>query len=202
MWTSRSRVAVVAAFIVPSLLVVLAGTSFLTVSIVYAILFVEGDILTLLAIGWTRSTIGGARQRRLEDDGGGFMRTSRVDALTATIRSAEYGSDYSRREIAESIDELVDHVRGRSVEPEEGAKVSEGGEGDGLDRALDVAVRPYLERRSPVTSSRSDSGGSGRSTKDARRPTRGRYISSLETIVTHIEKEMREGAPARRGNAT
>ena len=187
-YRSGTGVAVIAAFAVPLLVVGLSG--FLpTVPIVYSILFLEGDLLVYLVIRRGRlmrvpTSVGGDA----EPNAGSkvFFRPDTVESMTSLVKWASKGSEYSRREIALKVvrmmkEEYPPEVEGRIMD-----------QTDRLTNALRSIVYPF--RNDQVLKAEAAGyekrvfgadGGGGRASK----VSRGRYLASLDEVLSVLEPE-------------
>lgn len=179
---SRGVVVFCLAVAVPLALLVTLG-SYFAVPVVYAVLFVEGDVIAYLIIRAGRvnqepspSPAGASSSRRT------FLGSDRVDALASLVKWAGRGSDYSRRELA-----LVS-VKILAQSPESTSRLSSD---RGFSEALRTVVLPY--RDDPLVRAEISEAGDrlaflrNSSEQAVRKAGRGRYISNLDAMVSKLE---------------
>jgi hypothetical protein len=197
-WRSRRALALCAAFAAPLALLVFAGSP-LIVPAMYTVLAVEADAIMYLAIWRSQSVYG--RKIRGEDRGGPvgsrtFLSADRVEVLASCVKWAGKDSDFSRREMAQTIARIL----GRSY------VVSSGGSGETSDGNLSDSFRSviYPYRDDPVVRAEMGAIGGkerfyGRDANGEGGPPkagRGGYLASLEEIVSELERDMdRSGGP-------
>ncbi|MGD0636865.1 MAG: hypothetical protein ABSA72_02350 [Nitrososphaerales archaeon] len=191
-WRSKGALAICAVIAAPMALLVLTG-SLLIVPVVYAVIFVEGDIVIYLAIWRSQSADAGKAAGR---DAGGplvrhaFLSAGNVETLASYVKGAEKGSDFSRREMARTVAGFLRHSYLLSTSGGEGR--TRGGD---LREAFGDVITPYLN--DPVVKaelgvvgvegfSGVQLGAGGKS----RIADRGRYLASLEAIVSKLEMDM------------
>lgn len=187
-WRSGNIVAICLAFALPLVLAVLGGSA-LAVPIVYAVLFVEGDVLIYLIVGSARDSgaIVRSAPRSQPTMNHSFVRADRVDTLTSLVKWASKGSDYSRREIAETCARVLARRFDSSSGVQTGPSVR-------TMEALRAIVYPY--RDDPAVKSELGTGTENHAGDDTRVgrglrlwPDRGRYLSNLEALVSGLEQE-------------
>jgi hypothetical protein len=192
-WRSKTALAVCVAFAVPLVFSVFAQT-YLAVPVVYAVLFVEADVLVYLIFRASRSAraaSSGAEGTSEPPATGFFLKGSRVDALASLVKWASRGSDYSRREVAQMTARMLSHSLRRNEGPSglASAKVSE---------ALRTIIYPYRDDQavkselanlvgSPVYDLVTEQRDGGRSNDKA---GRARYLESLEAVVSSFGQDL------------
>ena len=191
-WGSRSTLAVCAVIAAPLAFLVFTG-SLLAVPVVYAVLFVEGDAVIYLAI-WRSQSVDGRKVKR--GDAGAplvkhaFLSAGNVETLASYVKGAEKGSDFSRREMARTLAGILRHSY--FLSPGGGEGHLNGGD---LSGAYGNVMGPYLD--DPVVRSRLGGVEARRfgslATATGKKPKtadRGRYLASLEEILTKLEMDM------------
>lgn len=182
-WRSRTTLLVLAAFLLPlALLLVTSGLP--AIAFTYSVLFVEGDLIVYLILERRRSTAGG---RQFGDENAPtanrvFLNADRVEGLTATIRWAERGSDFARKELAQSVATILAHSRSVSYDTDD--YLARGGLAEAIGSVVypyrdDLVVKSGLEAAGVVPVSRPGS-GSGHA----------QYLADLEKAVTELEREI------------
>jgi hypothetical protein len=189
---SRSTLAICAVIAAPLAFFVFTG-SFLIVPVVYAVLFVEGDVVIYLAI-WKSQSVDG--RKVTGGDAGGplvkhsFLSAGNVETLSSYVRGAEKGSDFSRREMARTLAGILRHSYFLSPSGDEGHPT-----GGDLTEAFGDVIAPYLDdpvvkaKLGGVEAERFSGLGTGTGVKP-RKADRGRYLKSLEGIVSKLEMDM------------
>ncbi len=188
-WRSRTTGLVIAVFVMPLALLAVTG-GLPAVALIYAALFVEGDIIAYLILRRRRPTAG-----RRNPDGEtpvarrAFLNADRVEALVSIVRWAEDGSDFSRKEVAQAVARIMGHSRSVSL-GQRGPWAS-----GGLSESVVRVVHPYGD--DPVVKSELDRMGSGvrlvgDSKKEWARVGRSQYLASLEEVVSELEREMNQ----------
>lgn len=181
-WRSRVGIAILAAFAGPVFLLLLRGPA--TVPLIYAALFVEGDVVAYLALQKARFSSGekiagvGSKPKRGDKM---FLSKERLGELAWSLKRAETGSEDSRRQVARDIAPLIGHWGGRS-----------GLSGEGLSKALEDAVYPYLDDRTLKTEMGEAYAEEARVRGAMAIVGRTEYVTALETILSELE---REGSP-------
>jgi hypothetical protein len=193
-WRSRGALALGAAFVAPLVLLIFANSP-LIVPAIYTALAVEGDAIIYLAI-WGSQSVNGRKimgEDRWGPIGGRtFPSADRVETLASYAEWAGKGSDFSRREIAQTIARIL----GRSYAlPSGGPADGEGLSSDGFR----TVIYPY--RDDPVV--RSEIGVIGGGEKEEMlygpetgaggRPqevNRAEYLAGLEELVSKLERYM------------
>ncbi len=198
-WVSKGALVLYAAFGAPLLLIAVAGSLFLTVPLVYAIICVEGDAIIYLAI-WRSQTIDGQMivggETRGPAANRAFVSVGSVETMSSYARSAGRGSDFSRREIARTLARILAYSSTASENRGEGTPSNED-----LSDAFATVIHPYeddpvvkTEMRAVVEGRRHARGtGAG---GDAPKVGRAEYLADLEKIVSKLERDMdRSGGP-------
>jgi hypothetical protein len=176
----------------PLALLVMTG-SLLIVPVVYAVIFVEGDVVIYLAI-WRSQSVD-ARRDAGKDAGGplvkhAFLSAGNVEMLASYVKGAGKGSDFSRREIARTVAGFLRHSY--LLSPSGGGGYTDG---EGLREGFGDVITPYLN--DPVVKAELQGVGvegllgvqTGTGGK-ARAADRGRYLASLEAILSKLEMDM------------
>jgi hypothetical protein len=195
-WRSRRVLALCAAFAAPLVLLVFANSP-LIVPAIYTALAVEGDAIICLAI-WRSQSVDG--RKILGEDRGGpvgnrtFPSADRVEALASYAEWAGKGSDFSRREMAQTIARILgrSYAASPSGGPADGGELSRGG--------FRTVIYPY--RDDPVVRSEIGvigGGGEGEEklngpeTAVRERPPkvdRSGYLAGLEEVVSKLERDL------------
>ncbi len=178
-WKSRVVIAVLAAFAGPILLLLSSGPA--TVTIIYAALFVEGDVIAYVVLQKAHFTRADKIVRTGSEPKRGdkmFLSKERLEELASCLKRAETGSEDSRRQVARDLAPLVGQLD----------LVSASSSGR-LSKALQTVLYPYLDDRALRTEMGAvyaeEARGSGA------RPGAGRrdYVAGLEVILSELERE-------------
>ena len=178
-WRSRLTAAVLAACAGPTLLLLSGAPG--AVPLVYATLFVEGDVVAYLALqkahftSSERIVSGGSGPKTVD---GMFLSKERFEELSSCLKRAEAGSEDSRRQVARDIAPLVAHSGGASA-----------ASGGRLSRALEMVVYPYLDDRALRTEMGEAYAEEARKRAVAPKAGRAEYVAGLETILSELERE-------------
>jgi len=184
--------AICAVIAAPLALLFLTG-SLLIIPVVYAVIFVEGDVVIYLAI-WRSQSVD-ARKAAGRDAGAplvkhAFLSAGNVETLASYVKGAEKGSDFSRREMARTVAGFLRHTY--LLSPSGGEVYTNGA---GLREAFGDVITPYLN--DPVVKAELGGvgvegflGGQTGTGGKARTADRGRYFASLEAIVSKLEMDM------------
>lgn len=186
-WRSRTTGLVVAVFVTPLALLAVTG-GLPAVALIYAVLFVEGDIIAYLILRRRRPEAG-----RRNPDGEtpvarrAFLNADRVEGLVSTVRWAEDGSDFSRKEVAQTVARIMGHSRSVSL-GQRGPWAS-----GGLSESVWRVVYPYGD--GPLVKSELEKMDSGMwhasdLKRELARVGRSQYLASLEEVVSELEREM------------
>jgi len=195
-WRSRGALALGAAFAAPLLLLVFANSP-LIVPAIYTALAVEGDAIIYLAI-WGSQSVDGRKILREDRVGPVGSRTfpsaDRVETLASYAEWAGKGSDFSRREMAQTIARILGRSYAASPEggPADGGELSRGG--------FRTVIYPY--RDDPVVRSEIGIIGGGGEREERfygpetgarERPSkvdRAVYLAGLEEVVSKLERDL------------
>jgi len=182
-----------AAFAAPLLLIAVAGSLFLTVPLVYAIICVEGDAIIYLAI-WRSQAIDGqtivGSESRSTAANRAFPNAGGVEALASHARSAVAGSDFSRREMARTLARILAYSSTASQNRGDVAPSNLD-----LSEAFGTVIHPYGD--DPVV--RTEMGAAGEGNRyapeigagdKAPKVGRNRYLADLEEIISKLARDM------------
>jgi hypothetical protein len=185
-WRSKTAALVVAVFVLPLALLAVTG-GLPAVALIYAVLFVEGDLLAYLILHGRPAS--GKRYSGEEPPTASraFLNADRVEGLASIVRWAKDGSDFSRKEVAQVVSRIIGHSHSVSL-GEAGAWT------DGRpSEPMRTVVYPY--RDDPVVKVELegldlDRLFGGQTSPRRARAGRSRYLTDLETVVAGLEVEM------------
>jgi hypothetical protein len=174
----------------PVALLVFAA-SLTVIPLIYLAICAEGVAVALLAT----SDVQSAEAHPIGPDEEGsaavpsYSGIDRVEVLAENVKSAAKGSDLSRREISRMVTRILDQSK-----PSPGATSSVSSEETGTDGNLSQAMADVVQPSSDRYKSTSEG---SRQTKpvpgsgyEQRPPGRGRYLQSLEQVVSYLERGM------------
>jgi hypothetical protein len=190
-WTRKGALVVCAAFGASIALLIFAG-SLLVVPVIYLVLCLEGVGVAYLAISRGQSV-----NRRITTgyDGGkvtnlAYLSGDRVETLASYAKWAAKGSDFSRRDTARTVAHILGHFYAVSPSGVDGVSLDKN-----LSDAIKTVIYPY--RKDPLVKAGIGAIGEerlyGGQTAATGRPAkvgRGRYLASLEEIVSKLEQGM------------
>jgi hypothetical protein len=177
-------------FAAPVALLVFAA-SLTVIPLIYLAICAEGVAVALLAT----SDVQSAEARATGHDEGGsaaipsYSGVDRVEMLAENVKSAAKGSDQSRREISRMVTRILDQSK-----PSPDVMSSVSSERTGTDGNLSQAMADVVQQSTDRHKSSSEG---SRQTKavpgsgyEQRPPGRGRYLQSLEEVVSYLERGM------------